>query len=514
MLLSEVEGDEHKVVSSLQSHAVVDLIKVDGGKCSAEDRAMLCDLAHNAGFVSEDRLLILDALSPKAGEDRKRRGAQDFCNFVHFLFSHEWDACTNEDRTLSVLVSALCYRFNCVNACENTIKRMTSVVLCLARGDTTVSEADKASTFVKVRTAYRKGRRKAVAADKHRKLPYIEFLPADPMELKGVSPALYEKVCPDGKEVVPHPLEQEKLNVMDASLNCRGNEQTLMESQQAMAVRKDEQKEVDHGMLMRSVLMMQNMFMNRSDELNIQYADADQGKKPKRCLQALLGGGLADLDGRNVRRKRTLTLGDDSQEHPEASVEEAPPQASGAKKPLDDAPLPASSSSASSSREPPQLPPPSEAPVAADGCVDAGDNQETPALVSDPATRASKMFDAFLDREKEKADAKKAADLEERRAKAEAKKAEAMKEKEHQLLVAKAAKMDELSSKVAEKIPITAADVVLPISAADVKSQASQSRAKPTWSACPAWSACPDISIPAGAASLAMRFLCQWLPRG
>jgi len=274
----------HAVNSELQFKAIMSLIRQSDLKSlSADSLAVLSGLASRIPFLEEHALAITVSFA-NVGHSKGRRGQQDFNAFPFYMSEAEWSSCSNLDAALSTIVNVVVRRLNCVNATEDTKKRMRACIMVCAYGKGALALDPKMKLSIKKRfnTLYDKQRKQEKSKSSHSKKPYLANLPANPLECQRLHPDL--NVSVDGGFVTP-PIDMELLEICDGSMACRGDS-----SMQVALIGSQSQPSADFSQgnviqqLLQAVVQMRGGSRN-DDDFEINYNSAPPRK---RNLKALL----------------------------------------------------------------------------------------------------------------------------------------------------------------------------------------------------------------------------------
>ena len=131
LILQDASDASRTTHSKLQREAVQSMVK--NAKLDSEQRATLAQLVASARFCCEDERKLLDTFSAHAArshqKDKSRRSGQEFIAFLNYLSDEEWQgvmACTSIEECIQMFLIILLHRFQCVNPCEYTHKRMAA----------------------------------------------------------------------------------------------------------------------------------------------------------------------------------------------------------------------------------------------------------------------------------------------------------------------------------------------------------------------------------------------------
>lgn len=388
LTLEQQVGARHCASSSLQAEALLALIKKSGKELSFDERATLCDMMANVNFAEADAEIVLTSLqkAPKM----ERRPAQDMTAFMHYLSAPEWTtAGSSADAALQTFLALLVGRLNGVNCSEPTLKRLTACMIAISTENIAlVSLPAKTAHLKSVKKAYRRIQRKF--KEQPQREPYITLLPANLRDAK----ALYPTLQIDIDDIVNPSREfMEKVTLLDASFQCRGDGDYALDVATNRATPQYDQSNMMNMMMMNCMQEFQRRLTSENDGLRLEFAGGSRPPK-KRCLKNLLDGGY-DAAPSSLKRSRTIASDDSDGENvpkPSAPARVDPPSVPlAAPAPLTAAELP-----------------PTSLPLAADGpTIEEFVEPAEPEAPAATKPRAASLLDALLDRNKERADAQK-----------------------------------------------------------------------------------------------------------
>jgi hypothetical protein len=180
-----------------------------------------------AGFAEIDAVDIVAALRGEQKGRAERREAQDMTAWPYYLSESDWaDASEGVEAAMQVCINVLIYRFGCVNACEQTLKRIAAGSLALHSTHViAIPELWKSSMLASVKKKYRKVQRSVKDAQRKKptcpKLPYITSLPLKPDELLRKYPSFAEQFKVEGCWTKPK-FDVHALQLVEGSMACRG----------------------------------------------------------------------------------------------------------------------------------------------------------------------------------------------------------------------------------------------------------------------------------------------------
>ena len=423
-----------KMSSELQARSLITLLKDKATALTDDEKAQVAAAVATTGFLQDDACAILATMNNNGGP--KRREAQDMLTFPHFVAKHEWDVAEhNFDSAMQTFSTVLIHRFGCLCPDEYTLRRLAALcMVCSADRDAPLvfSHEAKAAALKTIKSSYRKSVRvvKKNQKDNPSSLPYINKLPTTPAELEKLHPSHIEHFKIEGCWFAC-PIDMHKVFTVESFFSCR--ETPTAKHEVALATTSS----------MNPMTMMAQMMMATMQHMQRRQADdssPDECKlryPKKRCLADLLGGSTDQAPKRTRSSSSWIE---------EGAGERAPPIRSRSSWDLEVSPQQAPPAGALK----PATSPRAEEAETTSPAEDAGEDVK-PAAAQEPEPSSSPMsadsvLDALMEREQEKADAKKAEAQELRMKKAEAK----IEEKEAAAAAAAAAKSAKLASKPGE----------------------------------------------------------------
>ena len=224
-----LEGKEatpcFSAVSRAQCNSILELMGRHGSSLTPDERASLLDIAIQVPFAPTDAQLVTTSIAGPpvvAGSDRRR--SQEFLAMVYFIDRTRWDSLLSDQVNIIAKEDILISLFRALGLQipnELTFKRLASIIMML--GDewsnlSVRSVAEKKKDLELLKKKWHVGSRKIPMVD-----PFIQNFPSLPADFRALYPGLWSAAYGDGDgPVTPPPIDERKLNLLDASFKARG----------------------------------------------------------------------------------------------------------------------------------------------------------------------------------------------------------------------------------------------------------------------------------------------------
>ena len=303
MLENVAQGsDQHVMLSSIQTNAIVEMLRKDLPHVTAEARANIAEQVMSAKFCQDHRNKILSALQGTV-LDNSRRKSQDGMSVLHFLSEAEWEYLQQRTATevCDKLVDVLMFRLDVVNPNEATKKYVASAALTITYehiDSIGLQEKNSLKTYVTNRVNARKKRQKMEVAD------YMYQLPATPAELQAQHPTIYEKAIKEVGAFAECKLEQFKLLQVNNSYQCRNTMAASSITSTAMVAATPAAPNADLMMQCMLQCFTKMMSQRSSDDIDLVFP----GTGPRGARRSLAAMADASVASGPPQLKRAKTF--------------------------------------------------------------------------------------------------------------------------------------------------------------------------------------------------------------
>jgi hypothetical protein len=224
LALLDLGGSPRQVaISTIQKTAAQELLSdaMASHRLTGEEIARMSDLILEIQWAPGHAEELLQALSQKTVP--KRRKQQDFRAATSYMSHGCWKSFLNPNSDLNAkadFIANFGADLDCINPTEPTYKRWASETLVAHFDRDTCRGMQKSSKYAVME--HIKKEHKRIVANKPAPPIYLLKLPSDPVSLRDVNPAMFQKLFAHGEEPGSSRLDETLVMALDGSFGCRG----------------------------------------------------------------------------------------------------------------------------------------------------------------------------------------------------------------------------------------------------------------------------------------------------